>query len=196
MPSSESKVWFIIASGPSLTSEDVDAVRGMGTVIAVNNAVFKAPWADYLYAVDKRWWDQYNPEWFDGQKLTLSRFAFRWGAKRLNCQRNKPGFGKRDIRMGGSGANSGFHAVNYALLHNPKSIALLGFDHQHTNGQAHFHGDHPDKMPNARNVDKWVEAMETASNDTNGTKLVNCSRETALNCFERMSIQDFISEYC
>jgi hypothetical protein len=49
-----------IASGPSLTREDVDACRGAaGVVLAVNDTITYAPWADVLYACDRRWWQEH-----------------------------------------------------------------------------------------------------------------------------------------
>ena len=63
--------WFIIiASGPSLTRKDAEALRNAGTGIAINCAVFFAPWAGYLFAADHVWWRHYAPKikWFKGDK--------------------------------------------------------------------------------------------------------------------------------
>ena len=63
-----------IASGPSLTTEDVEYVRGKATVIAVNDAVLwtstppvnkwngwrgDTGWADVFVGVDELWWDSH-----------------------------------------------------------------------------------------------------------------------------------------
>lgn len=192
-------VWFVIASGPSLTQEDVDAVRGHGTVVAVNNAGFTAPWADYLYAGDTHWWTKYNEDCnFAGTKLTISRYHFRWGAKHLQHGGFKEQFGKSKINLGGKdSANSGFQALNYAITQGATHIALLGFDYQHSGGKTHFHGDHPRPMKNAPNPDQWLATMEkAAAHGTHGSKVINCSRESAITCFDRMSVQDFIDEHC
>ena len=64
-----------LASGPSLTTEDVAYVRGRATVIAVNDAVRLAPWADVLYSNDSTWWLR-NRAWywdFLGIKVGASR---------------------------------------------------------------------------------------------------------------------------
>ena len=69
--------WAIIASGPSLTKEDVDAVRGLN-VIVINTSYWLAPWADILYACDGHWWDWHyeNTDWkakldaFENKKWT------------------------------------------------------------------------------------------------------------------------------
>lgn len=65
-----------IASGPSLTTDDVEYVRGKATVIAVNDAVLwasdppvnkwkdyraESTWADVIFSVDQNWWgDHYQ----------------------------------------------------------------------------------------------------------------------------------------
>lgn len=51
----------IMASGPSLTLEQVRRVaiaklKDRCRVIAVNDAIFIAWWADWLHAYDSRWW--------------------------------------------------------------------------------------------------------------------------------------------
>ena len=47
----------VVASGPSLTAEDVDYCRERAAVIVVNDNYKLAPWADVLYAADPEWWD-------------------------------------------------------------------------------------------------------------------------------------------
>ena len=58
-----------IASGPSLTQDQVDQVKGLNT-IAINDAYKLAPWANILYACDYQWWDWHKgvPD-FKGYKL-------------------------------------------------------------------------------------------------------------------------------
>ena len=104
-----------IASGPSLTQEDVDYCRGKGKVYAVNNVYTLAPWADVLYACDQAWWDEHNgvPD-FAGQKWTIDRIAAKnYGLNRIGIANgshwsNIPG----EIALG---MNSGFQALKDAL---------------------------------------------------------------------------------
>lgn len=179
---------FIIATGPSLTQDDVDLVRGRGTVIAVNNAVFMAPWADILFASDRSWWKQYNPEWFAGERLSIVEGTERYGCTVLP-RTSKPGFGRDIIHCG---YNSGFHALNLAIIRRYDPICLLGFDMQHTGGRTHCHGDHPRGMGNAGPVKLWLDVLEAAAVDTHGVSVTNCTRETALRGFPRMTLEAFI----
>src|SRR5690606_3319410 len=57
-----------IASGPSLTADDCEAVKAWraqeeGRGVIVTNTTFRlCPWADVLYALDAAWWKQYLRE--------------------------------------------------------------------------------------------------------------------------------------
>lgn len=192
-------VCFVVATGPSLNQHDVDLIEGKGSVYAVNNAVFYAKFADVHYACDECWWKTYlpkRPEWFKGERLTVSPYYYRFDAVKLPADysdKEGAGFSRSAIRTGG---NSGFQAINLAIISGFKTICLLGFDHQHTGEKRHFHGDHPPGMGNAAPVNLWVKSMNAAAVNTFGAKVINCSRETALECFERMTLEDFIIDYC
>ena len=81
---------FIIAGGPSVLGQDLDALRGR-RVIAINSSVHAVPWADYLYFGDWRWW--YEPEnraaakSFAGRVVTTSRVPDK---RALVCRKAKP----------------------------------------------------------------------------------------------------------
>jgi hypothetical protein len=96
-----------IASGPSLTQQDVDHCRSKGKVYAVNNVHTLAPWADVLYACDQAWWDEHKsvPD-FPGEKWTIDRIAAKnYGLNRIDIAHghwsNTPG-------KIATGMNSGF----------------------------------------------------------------------------------------
>lgn len=180
------KNWcIVIASGPSLTRADCDALRGM-EAIAVNNAVFLAPWAQTLYAADSRWWSVYKPRitWYKGQRLCRARGIGIETYYGQGWQRN--------------GGNSGHQALQLAVERGYKHIALIGFDHMHTGGKSHFHGDHvgTDKITlgNAPNTHHWATQMNRTAGElkARGIEIINLSRETALECFERVTVEAFI----
>lgn len=70
----------------------------------------------------------------------------------------------------------------------------MGYDMQHTGGKAHWHGDHPRGLANAQRLDRYVSHFPALADDLRrvGVKVVNCSRETALNCFERADIREVL----
>ena len=185
---------FILATGPSQNQADIDRVRGLGTVIAINNAMDYAPWADILYAADEAWLRTYNHRSFKGRKLTICKRGADYGFEVIPFHNlTNKGFGRTVVR---NGHNGGFHMLNWGLIHEAGPFCLLGYDFQHTNGKRHCHDDHPQGMGNMGALDLHVRAMNIAAMDTFGKTVVNCTRETALTCFPRMDLEAFISEYC
>lgn len=184
--------WLVIASGPSLTRKDCDALRGIGPTIAINRAVFFAPWADYHFGCDANFWKVYGPKtaWFKGQRIGHG---------------DRGGTSNRCARFRRTGGNSGNMAIQRAVFMGAKRIALIGFDHQHTDGKAHFHEDYPREVwtgtemarfANANTAD-WIRVMNATAEDARamGVDVVNLSRETALMCFRRMTVEDFLHDY-
>jgi len=188
------KDWsIIIASGPSLTRADCDAMRGIGHTTVINRAVFFAPWADCLYAGDQSFWKVYGPDiaWFRGERVTHQEYK---------STRQFTG----DYRFRRFGGNSGHQAIQYAVSRGSRRIALLGFDHQHTGGKKHCHEDYPRHVRvgnetvsfgNAECVDYWVKIMNSTAQDLQrmGAEVVNLSRDTALECFPRMTVEEFVA---
>ena len=180
----------VIASGPSLTRADCDALRGVGYTIAVNNSVFFAPWADELYAADGQWWTYYGwkVSWFKGRCVTRT---FKGPGVEKWHGRGWP-------RTGG---NSGHQGVQRAA-DRCDNIAIIGFDQTKApDGRVHYHGDHPShvngvktKLGNAEGIANWPGHMNRTAIDLEkrGKRVVNISRYTALTCFERMSVEEFL----
>ena len=81
------------------------------------------------------------------------------------------------------GGNSGFQAVNLAYQMGAKTILLLGFDMFGT----HFFGKHPNKLVQSSPFSEFIKAFETIGNEV---EIINCSRQTVLNCFPRKRIGD------
>ena len=182
--------WLILATGPSRTNADTNMLRGHVTTVAVNCAVFYAPWADYIFAADSVWWRHYAPKikWYKGQRVSRTHKAPGIEPWRGNWPR--------------TGGNSGHMAIQYAVDKGAKNIALLGFDQQKTEGKAHCHADHPKfqtdgrrtNMANAGGIGAWPRMMARTATDLSamGVTVINLSRETALQCFTRMTIDQFL----
>lgn len=186
----------LVAGGPSLTPADLEAIRGKTRVIAVNDACRLAPWADMLYAADRPWWNHYRgvPD-FAGEKWTQDKSggdeaAFRWGLKCIRSER-KPGL-SFDPALIHQGANSGFQALNIAVLMGCRPIYLLGYDMQPTGGKLHWFGEHPPGVRRGVSFDlfrvAYVEAAPQLA--AAGIPVINLSRETALTCFPRSRIDE------
>jgi hypothetical protein len=181
-----------VASGPSLTVEDVEFVRGKARVIAVNTSYRMAPWADVLYACDARWWKWHKgvPE-FEGLKFTLTSPV--WQGVRLLKNTGAAGLEVKPHAIR-NGRNSGYQAINVAFHLGAKRILLLGYDMQRgPGGKSHWHGEHP--MVQRSPFSSFVQMFDTIVDPLkkHGVEVINCSRETALKCFPRMTITEALA---
>lgn len=195
-----------LGCGPSLTQEDVNLVRGNARVIAVNKSWELAPWADVLYAADKVWWKEYDgvPA-FAGLKFALPEIEhimhtkWRWpdDVTVLQCTghdgiETNP-IGLRDGGIGGS--NSGYQAINLAVHLGAKKIILLGYDMQRSNGRIHWFGNYPDDIHRNPPFAEFIKGFPTLVKPLKrlGIRIVNCSRLTALTCFEQQPIEQALA---
>jgi hypothetical protein len=171
---------FCIASGPSLTVEDCERVRAYReregvAVIAVNLSYKRAPWADYLYAMDRQWWKQYGADAareFPGRKIAPHVID---GAE------------LRTIVAGNSGAG----AIMLAAEMGARRIVLLGYDGAHTGGFAHWHEDYPKGMGNAGSVKKWPGQFAAVLKALPpGVEVINASRASALTLWPMLPLEE------
>jgi hypothetical protein len=199
---------LILASGPSLTPEDVERVRAARArsrnlkVVAVNDTYRLAPWADVLYAADAAWWAAHpDAAEFAGERWTQNidagldgeaRQAFNAIRPKLNVVVSKrsdlPSF---DAGWVGQGSNSGFQAVNLAVLMGASSVILLGFDMSlGAAGEKHFFGDHPGRMNMNSPFPVFVRAFERSAPvyAQRGIVILNASRRSALKCFRQVKL--------
>lgn len=190
-----------IASGPSLTAEDVNFVRGKTRAIAINASYAIAPWADVLYVADCqpfRWYWEHGPKGYEhvpmrsfaGLKFSLTRRSGQWsGVQVLKCG-SEDGLSLDPTRLC-LGMNSGYQAINLAVLLGATRILLLGYDMTVTKeGKEYWHEQHPHKKRSPyktfrRLFPSIVEPLKKA-----GVSVINCSRHTALECFPRMPITE------
>jgi hypothetical protein len=187
------------------------AVKGKCRVIAVNNQGIAttikgkvlpalAPWADVLFAADRRWWVENQPEsrLFAGLKVTVEPPG---GSERLNwpeVKQLKNGgevlFDTRPTHLGGGG-NSGFHGVHLAAHFGCNKILLCGFDMHGTLGNQHWFGEHPFRkglhMPFKLFVDRFTRAAPEF--ERRGIRIINCTPGSAIKCFPFMTIEEALA---
>lgn len=181
-----------IASGPSLVAEDVEACRGRARVITVNSSWQLAPWADVHYSSDPPWWAHHlahgmraacSGEFWTGDPVYRppGMRGVRY-SKPMRGISHQPGV----IAWGG---NSGYCALGLAVQFGAARILLLGYDMQ---GDTHWHGDHPGEIRRAFAFGMWRQRFDEAARDLrrSGIPVTNCTRETALRCFRRATIQE------
>lgn len=91
-----------------------------------------------------------------------------------------------------TGSNSGFQALNLAILAGASRVLLLGYDMQATGGKSHWFGDHPGSLNRTSPYAVFRKAFEDAADQIArlGVEVINCSRETSLMCFPRVALSD------
>lgn len=209
----------LIASGPSLTHEQVRRVRAAREtcavrVIAVNDAYLLAPWADVHYAADEHWrsWqvegkakpllglsgEDVKARWasFAGQKCGIDSGNGPPADDAVHVLRKHQtpqNFGlSLDPREIVTGRNSGFQALNVAVLAGAKRVILLGYDgKKDEGGKRHFFGDHP-KVEADVVYPVYCQAMSKAENSLRdaGVEVVNCSPGSAIESFPKMDLRE------
>jgi hypothetical protein len=179
-----------IASGPSLTAEDVGYVRGKARSIVVNTTYRLAPWADVLYAADARWWIWHKGAMdFPGLKFSVGTPPSQYGVTRLKAA-GEPGL-SLDPGALCTGMNGGYQAINLAVLFGVVRIVLLGYDLQLGPAkEEHWHGPHnPRSIVAPSLLEQKLARFRAAFTalvaplNAAGIAIVNCTRRTALTCF-------------
>lgn len=187
----------ILATGPSLTQEDVDYVRGKARVLAVNDAYKLAPWASALYSTDARWWswNKGAPE-FTGPKWSMDHSAwanYRSAYPDVMKLRNTGSQGlERDPKGLKNGRNSGYAALNLAYHYGATRMILLGYNLQPRHGKSHFFGDHPNKQQSPYAMFRRVFQSIVKPLEKSGIEVINCTTESALTCFPKGNLRDVL----
>ncbi len=131
--------------------------------------------------MDRAWWDTYIGEVRRG-------FGGRMISPLRNCH------GTQYVRFD-RGRNSGAGAIALAAHFGARRIILLGYDAQKTNGQAHWHGNHPRNLGNAGTANKWPAQFADMAKRLRGVEIVNASRATAITCWPRVDLEDALCAY-
>lgn len=192
-----------IASGPSLTAEDVALVKNyrmhgamMVRAIAINDCglarrlPLAAPWADILYAADAKWWSFYRPAFTD---LRVSGEP----VPPIQSQRGPPieiqtipltmlARGESMPRVPGSvvsGDHSGFQALGLALTLGATRILLLGYDCG--GSRRNCHKDRERQFSTEPPFDQWVPKYQQAADQWPKVEIINCAMNSRITVFPK-----------
>jgi len=138
-----------------------------------------------LFAMDRQWWEVHLDEvnaTFKGARYSTNPLHRRFQTIKLPPATFK------------AYGNSGAACITLAAEGGASRIILLGFDCQKTDGKAHWHGDHPPRLGNAGQINRWHEKFEKQAKDLGNVEIINCSRATALTCWPRAQLEDVLNE--
>ena len=184
----ETKTAVVLASGPSLTVEQIAAAKASGHFTIVVNSTYKdLPTADVLYCGDYIWWKVHIADVrkvFKGKLWTQdSSTAARWPDVKRMRGGNRDGLGKDIIHING---NSGVQAINLAFLWGYQRIILLGFDMKlGPKGERHHHADHPHPCVQNQTFSEWLHKLVPVARDLKNLKIdvLNATPGSALTLF-------------
>lgn len=130
--------------------------------------------------MDRPWWQHYAHEVeaeFAGERTSRAKLPSRMQVTQLERMEHYN--------------NSGAAAISLAAERGAVTIILLGYDCQATNGMAHWHGNHPPTLGNARSMGIWAESFGKLAKalQSRGVRVLNASRATALTCFDRIDLE-------
>ena len=198
-----------VATGPSVTPQQVDAARSKGwTLYACNDGYKLAPDCALLHACNYQWWDarweqvkDLPCEKWTTRKESADKYGIHWIDEKPNY-----GYGlSTDPSFLYHGHGSGFQLLGMAYRARPERIVLLGYDlsfapdydgraRQIGSSPRHFFGEYepslqhwPSKMvQQGRHIELLRFYQEVA--DQNPVPIINCSGGV-MECFPRMDVE-------
>lgn len=195
----------ILASGPSMSMEVAEAVRGKCRVIAINDQGISvvrngvrypalAPWADVLYAADLKWWEYHWAEAskFRGLKLTVREHLPYPEVRSLRLSTQAP-FDPRPAYVY-PGSNSGYQALHVAVQRGATKALLCGFDMREVSKAKHWFGDHPGRLNTTQPFRRWIRQFEQLAYKLREmeVEVLNCTPGSALRGFPQASLEEVI----
>lgn len=161
----------VLATGPSMSQEIADYVRGKCSVVAVNDAFRLAPWADALVANDRAWWNLY-PE-------AMSFAGRKFAGTKIQHIEHLP-----VTQEFVPGTNSGLQGVRVARLMGATKILLCGFDMH----GSHYFGRHPTPLKETSEV-RRKEFIRQFGLFKNREMVVNCTDGSAIPWFRFSTLE-------
>lgn len=181
---------YLIGGGPSLKGFDLTCLRGCGVVVAINDALLHAPWADACLTIDMKWLARRTealaafagericavpPLWKPKPPLAREQFT-------TYIRMNRAGVSgcPSILRTGG---NSGYAALNLAIQRGAANVALLGYD---MNAPGHWHKGYDwYSRYGPLHYELWACHFQclVPVAAKRGTRVINCNRWSRINCF-------------
>lgn len=177
---------LLLAGGPSLRGFDFEQLRGKGIVVAINDAIFAAPFADCAFTIDMVWLRNRAEALasFSGEKVAAVPADYADPQPGLRyflrvCQAGK----SVDPITIYTGENSGFAALDMAISRGASRIALLGYD---LTGPGHFHRGYAwGSRFGANCYRQWAQYFTALAGPAaaRGVQVINCNHRSAIRCF-------------
>ena len=200
-----SRIWrgqtvYIVGGGPSLRDFDFSTLNGRPTIV-VNRAFESVPDADVFITMDGRFLRTYQEglAHFAGHKIFVENGPLKGSIPDgiLTC----PGIGEKAISQRlswglGHGNNSGFCAINLALVLGAERVVLLGFDllDRESTEPVHYHSGYPwnstsREYARFRDNFNWLARIKWCKD-----KIFNFNPNSGIRCFPFIESFDDLPE--
>lgn len=184
---------FVIAGGPSVGSQNIEALRGR-KVIVINSSCYAAPWADYLFFLDARWWrdNRAGCDAFRGRIVTV---AATHEARALRLKKRLPEHGFASAPDEVTGRRTSLSCVLNMLAHQGVArIVLLGADGRFGAGGArNHHAPHRWTHRPGTFEDQRAELARTVKPLASlGIEVFNASPGSALPFWPIVKLEDYL----
>ncbi len=126
-------------------------------------------------------------------KVSVQEIAFR-DVNVLRYDADLPGL-SFNPQLLHTGQNSGYQAVNLAVLLGAERIILLGYDMKYSaTGAKHWHEDHEGPNPGNQQLGGWAKNFDTMLPDLEkaGVEVINATPGSAIECFERVKLESVL----
>lgn len=195
---------MIVGGGPSLSLKQINhlamaRLSNKCRVIAVNNSIYPCWFADWLHGCDFKWWNWHKEAAlkFTGIKTTCTEttpaiWAHYIEVAPVGDDGLRTGFAPEPHMVEGGG-NGGYQAIQLAVKAGSPKVLLLGFDMRISDDQAHWFGDHPDRIRSnyegtmLPNFPGLAVALKER-----GVECINCSPGSALTDFPMARMEDVL----
>lgn len=174
----------LLGGGPSLTVEQVEWCFDKNCkVIAINRSRERAPWAHLLFAADLWWWQRFPQALaFDGLKVTTQQ-PIGPDVIRVPSSRSGPPLADGKIHIGW---DSGYQALQLAILMGARRRLLLGYD-------AHGSNWHDGYGQSRRSVDynRVLPLHRQLAMAAPGTT-INCTPGSAIDAYVHARLEEVL----
>lgn len=189
---------FVLASGPSLSRDVAEAVRGRAAIV-VNQTFRTAPWAPVWFFTDTETLERNvaDVEAWPGDVVTSSSAAHRAAPDKLKLilrteSRDFPPPGSGLVKKGRS---TGHTAIGLAAAMGAARIVLLGFDMRIVDGREHGHDDYAGTPRNpAIYAEEFVPGFAgwDAAARRAGFQILNATPGSAIDEFQRVGLEEML----
>jgi len=191
-----------MATGPSLTSEQVEVVRSANVrTIAINDLGLSsrspsATWCDIWYAADQSFWLEY---W----KLALESSALKVCAEHSSA-RSKDLYDIVDLFMTLNesqpaldyvpgyaihGGHGGFQCIQLAMSLGASRVLMVGYDCRSNGQQTNYFGQKPKHLHKTSPYKRWVDHYDKLVL-REGATVINCTPDSAIKSYPFYDIRE------